>query len=134
MDIDIDQHHLSAEPAATFRTTISKQEFYYFSICLVTSDTTAIDPPQYLSYLEMVISRLHGAIGGGIPVDLINYEYPRAMIRVPFSKHKAVWQAMTIVPFRLLSDVDAHFQVLRGSAFAMGVSASSRKDPTFIAV
>ncbi|PIA15151.1 hypothetical protein COEREDRAFT_82141 [Coemansia reversa NRRL 1564] len=132
MDMEIDQHNSSAESAATFRTTISKQEFYYFSICLVTSDTTEIDPQQYHSYLEMILNRLHGAIGGGIPVDILNYEYPRATIRVPYNKYKAVWQAITIVPFRLLSGVDAHFQVLHGSAFAMGVSASSRKAPTSI--
>ncbi|KAJ2338566.1 hypothetical protein IWW50_007032 [Coemansia erecta] len=125
--MEIDQP--PAHKPATFKTTISKQPFYYFAITLITSSPAApIDAHQYHGYIMMILNQWLGAIGGGIPVDLLDYDCPRATIRVPFDKHKSVWQAMSVNQFKLLSgETTAYFQVLRGSAFSMGVVASSRK-------
>ncbi|KAJ2147552.1 hypothetical protein IW136_000020 [Coemansia sp. RSA 678] len=113
----------------TLKTTISKQPYYYFAITLATSTpATPIDVTQYHGYIALVLTQWLGAIGGGIPVDILDYSYPRATIRVPYVNHKQVWQAMTVNPFSLLSDnTQAYFQVVRNSAFAMGVVTSSRK-------
>ncbi|KAJ1763310.1 hypothetical protein GGH19_002460 [Coemansia sp. RSA 1807] len=113
----------------TLKTTISKQPYYYFAITLATSTPAApIDVTQYHGYITLVLTQWLGAIGGGIPVDILDYSYPRATIRVPHVNHKQVWQAMTVNPFSLLSDnTQAYFQVVRNSAFAMGVVTSSRK-------
>ncbi|KAJ2697034.1 hypothetical protein H4R19_005690 [Coemansia spiralis] len=116
----------AAQAAGTFRTTISKQPFYYFAICLVTGSSMPITAAQYREYLLMVLNQWLGAIGGGIAVELMDYDYPRAVVRVPYNNHKAVWQAMTVNPFKLLDGAAAHFQVVRGSAFAMGAAAGSR--------
>ncbi|KAJ1728927.1 hypothetical protein LPJ61_003777 [Coemansia biformis] len=125
--MEIDQP-LAARAEGPFRTTISKQPFYYFAITLVTGSSVPISASQYREYLLMVLNQWLGAIGGGMPVELMDYDYPRATIRVPYDSHKAAWQAMTVNPFKLLdgAGASAHFQVVRGSAFSMGVATSSR--------
>ncbi|KAJ2160931.1 hypothetical protein GGF46_001851 [Coemansia sp. RSA 552] len=133
MDMEIDTRAPAAASdvpaAATFKTTISKQKFYYFAVTLVATSTAAapsIDARQFHDYLAMVLHQWLGTVGGSIPVDLLDYTYPQAVIRVPFDKHQAVWQAMTVGTFKLLSGGSARFQVTRGSAFSMGVACGSR--------
>ncbi|KAJ2783625.1 hypothetical protein H4R18_001604 [Coemansia javaensis] len=124
--MDTDQPHVEA----AFKTTISRQEHYYFAVELVASPPAAsLDARQFREYLMMVIDQWLGAVGGGIAVDVLDYQCPRATVRVPFGDHKGVWQAMTVCPFKLLDGAAAHFQVLRGSAFSAGVAAGSRSDP-----
>ncbi|KAJ2769194.1 hypothetical protein IWQ57_003208 [Coemansia nantahalensis] len=123
--MEIDQPP-AAQAAGSFRTTISKQPFYYFAVSLVTGSATPIAAAQFREYLLMVLNQWLGAIGGGVAVEVMDYDYPRAVIRVPYDNYKAAWQAMTVNPFKLLDGAAAHFQVVRGSAFAMGVVAGSR--------
>ncbi|KAJ2552751.1 hypothetical protein EV175_003194 [Coemansia sp. RSA 1933] len=110
----------------TSRTTISKQPFYYFAISMVTDSPTTVESQQYYDYIMVVLRQWLGAIGAGMSVDIVDLDYPKAIIRVPFDKYKSVWQAMTVTPFKQLDGTNAHFQVLHGSAFAMGVVSSSR--------
>ncbi|KAJ2300947.1 hypothetical protein IWW55_003847 [Coemansia sp. RSA 2706] len=112
----------------TFKTTVSHQPFYYFAITLAASaPAPAIDAAQYHAYIALVLRQWLGAVGGAVPVDVLHYAYPQATVRVPFDRRQAVWQAVTVTPFRLLgSDATASFRVLRASAFAMGVAAGSR--------
>ncbi|KAJ2226386.1 hypothetical protein GGH97_006634, partial [Coemansia sp. RSA 475] len=58
----------------TLKTTISKQPYYYFAITLATSTPAApIDVTQYHGYITLVLTQWLGAIGGGIPVDILDY-------------------------------------------------------------
>ncbi|KAJ2382013.1 hypothetical protein GGI23_007459 [Coemansia sp. RSA 2559] len=93
---------------------------------MVTDTPTSVDPQQYYGYIMVVLRQWLGAVGAGMSVDILDLKYPKAIIRVPFDKYKSVWQAMTVTPFKQLDGTNAYFQVLRGSAFAMGVVSSSR--------
>ncbi|KAJ1800760.1 hypothetical protein LPJ59_000842 [Coemansia sp. RSA 2399] len=125
--MDVDKSN-AAEKAAiqTFRTTISRQPFYYFAVSMVTDTPASVEPQQYYGYIMVVLRQWLGAVGAGMSVDILDLKYPKAIIRVPFDKYKSVWQAMTVTPFKQLDGTNAHFQVLHGSAFAMGVVSSSR--------
>ncbi|KAJ2233332.1 hypothetical protein GGF40_002128 [Coemansia sp. RSA 1286] len=130
MEIDTPQTatERAEESFATFKATIAKQPFYYFAVELVvngTSDQT-IDAYQFHSYFTAVLKEWLGIIGSGMSVDILDYQYPVAIIRVPFDKYKGVWQAMTVNTITLLNGSVARFKVVRGSAFYMGVVTSSR--------
>ncbi|KAJ2746597.1 hypothetical protein H4S06_005217 [Coemansia sp. BCRC 34490] len=125
MDVDMSGDSKTTDQT-TFRTTISKQQFYYFAISMVTDVETSVEPQQYYDYIMVVLRQWLGVVGAGMSVDILDLKYPRAIIRVPFDRYKAAWQAMTVTPFKQLDGTSAHFQVLRGSAFAMGVVSSSR--------
>ncbi|KAJ2546546.1 hypothetical protein GGH95_006820, partial [Coemansia sp. RSA 1836] len=68
-----------------------------------------------------------GDVGAGMSVDILDMRVRVADIRVPLDKYKQVWQAMTLTPFKLADGASAHLQVLRGSAFSMGLAAGSRE-------
>ncbi|KAJ2801544.1 hypothetical protein H4S07_004907 [Coemansia furcata] len=111
----------------TLKSTISKQPYYYFTIELTTTSTLAIDPAQYFGYIQLVLRQWLGDVGAGMSVDVLDMRGRAADIRVPFDKYKQVWQAMTLIPFKLPDGARARLQVLRGSAFAMGLAAGSRQ-------
>ncbi|KAI9503690.1 hypothetical protein GGI25_002722 [Coemansia spiralis] len=128
MDVDKPKDMFNNKASTrTMRMTITKQPFYYFAITMVADTPNSINPQQYHDYIMLVINQWLGAIGGGMSVDILDFNYPDAIIRVPYEKYKSVWQAMTVTPFKRLEGAKARFQVLRSSAFAMGVAASSRE-------
>ncbi|KAJ2373785.1 hypothetical protein IW150_003452, partial [Coemansia sp. RSA 2607] len=88
----------------------------------------SMDAHQFHSFLTAVLVEWLGVVGSGMSVDIMDYAFPRAVVRVPFNKHKGVWQAMTVNTFRLLNGTAARFKVTHGSAFYMGVAASSRRE------
>ncbi|KAJ1897395.1 hypothetical protein LPJ66_003391 [Kickxella alabastrina] len=134
--MDIDEPHQTIKTAtapaeATFKTTISKQPFYYFAVELITSSSGPaseidIDAQKFHSYMTAVLAQWLGAVGSGMSLDILSYTAPRAIVRVPYCKYKGVWQAMTVNSFKLMNGATARFSVVRGSAFYMGVVASSR--------
>ncbi|KAJ2777332.1 hypothetical protein GGI15_004535 [Coemansia interrupta] len=119
-----------APPMATFKTTITRQPFYYFAVELATNRPSehTMDATQFHSFLTAALFEWLGVVGSGMSVDIMDYAFPRAVVRVPFAKHRGVWQALTVVTFRLLNGAMARFKVDRGSAFYMGVAASSRTE------
>ncbi|KAJ1999775.1 hypothetical protein GGI04_004426 [Coemansia thaxteri] len=110
-----------------FKATISKQPFYYFTVELVTTSTIQLTPLQYLGYIELVLTQWLGVVGAGMSIDVLSLHGREVTIRVPFDRHKAAWQAMTLTPFKLPDGSSARLQVLRGSAFSMGLAAGSRQ-------
>ncbi|ORX69577.1 hypothetical protein DL89DRAFT_267761 [Linderina pennispora] len=81
---------------------------------------------QLRSHLATTLNQWLGASGGGTPIDILKFDGTTAIIRVPFDDHRGVWQALTVATFKMAGTGEARFQVLRNSAFAMGVAASSR--------
>ncbi|KAJ1953269.1 hypothetical protein GGI12_006047 [Dipsacomyces acuminosporus] len=87
----------------------------------------AIDEIQYRNHLSLALGQWAGATGAGTSIDILKFDYPAATIRVPYSDHKSVWQALTVYSFRLPGgDTDVRFQVMQSSSFAMGVAAAAR--------
>ncbi|KAI8321739.1 hypothetical protein GQ54DRAFT_175232, partial [Martensiomyces pterosporus] len=95
----------AAPPPQTFKTTISKQPFYYFAVSLVTADQQhqQIDIIQYRNYLSLALNQWLGATGAGISIDVLKFDYPRGVIRVPYGDHRSVWQALTVYGFQMPS-------------------------------
>ncbi|KAJ2899572.1 hypothetical protein IWW38_000922 [Coemansia aciculifera] len=115
----------TATPA--FKSTISKQPFYYFTVELQTTSQAPVDSRQYQGYVQYALKQWVGDIGAGMSVDILDTRGTRVFdIRVPFDQHKQVWQALTLTPFKMPDGTNARLQVLRGSAFAMGLAAGSR--------
>ncbi|KAJ2859547.1 hypothetical protein GGH94_006049 [Coemansia aciculifera] len=125
--MEVDQPLAVPSALPTFKATISKQPFYYFSIELLSTSTLEINPVQYFGYIQFVLRQWLGDVGAGMSVDMLDMKACEATIRVPFDKYKQVWQAMTLIPFKLPDGTSARLQVLRGSAFAMGLAAGSRQ-------
>ncbi|KAJ2463942.1 hypothetical protein GGI03_003532, partial [Coemansia sp. RSA 2337] len=121
--MEVDQPLAAPSALPTFKTTISKQPFYYFSIELLSTSTLTLSPVQYFGYIQFVLRQWLGDVGAGMSVDVLDIRAREATIRVPFNKYKQVWQAMTLIPFKLPDGANARLQVLRGSAFAMGLTA-----------
>ncbi|KAJ2097531.1 hypothetical protein GGI09_003781 [Coemansia sp. S100] len=125
--MEVDQPLAAPSALPTLKTTISKQPFYYFSIELLSTSTLTLSPVQYFGYIQFVLRQWLGDVGAGMSVDVLDIRAREATIRVPFNKYKQVWQAMTLIPFKLPDGANARLQVLRGSAFAMGLTAGSRQ-------
>ncbi|KAJ1725088.1 hypothetical protein LPJ53_000739 [Coemansia erecta] len=128
MDVDSPRAPTLAVP--TFKTTITKQPFYYFAVELATNGAAEhpMDAHQFHSFLTAALVEWLGVVGSGMSVDIMDYAFPRAVVRVPFARHKGVWQALMVNTFRLLDGTAARFRVVHGSAFYMGVAASSRRE------
>ncbi|KAJ2489147.1 hypothetical protein IWW37_004236 [Coemansia sp. RSA 2050] len=125
--MEVDQSLTETSVPPTFKATISKQPFYYFAIELLGTSSMEITPAQYFEYIQFVLKQWLGDVGAGMPVEVLDVRACEANIRVPFDKYKQVWQALTLIPFKLSDGTTARLQVLRGSAFAMGLALGSRQ-------
>ncbi|KAJ2744877.1 hypothetical protein GGI20_002606 [Coemansia sp. BCRC 34301] len=125
MEVDRPLAATTAVPA--FKSTLSRQPFYYFSIELQTTSSFPVDARQYLGYIQFALRQWLGDVGSGMLVDVLDLRARVADIRVPYDKYKQVWQALTLTPFKLPDSASARLQVLRGSAFSMGLVAGSRQ-------
>ncbi|KAJ2682434.1 hypothetical protein IWW39_006001 [Coemansia spiralis] len=125
--MEVDQPVAETSILPTFKATISKQPFYYFAIELLGTSSMEFTPAQYFEYIQFVLKQWLGDVGAGMSVDVLDVRARKADIRVPYDKYKQVWQAMTLIPFKLPDGTTARLQVLRGSAFAMGLASGSRQ-------